>query len=153
VALTPINIESAWAKAGLYPFNLNRVLQGIQKPLAQECQSDHAIVMTLYDELLRTPVTSEHLVSLRRTIEQDMHALNGQGQQRLQKFANAAERAMSARDLLFQENSDLFKQNNERNTHASTKSTVVGKARVISFEDIAEARKKREEKDTIEVGR
>lgn len=60
---------------------------------------------------------------------------------------------MSARDLLFQENSDLFKQNNESNKRASTKSTVIEKARVMSFEDITEARKKREEKDAAAAGR
>jgi hypothetical protein len=60
---------------------------------------------------------------------------------------------MSARDLLFQENSDLFKQNNESNIRASTKSTVVRKARVMSFEGIIEARKKREEKDAAAAGR
>jgi hypothetical protein len=54
---------------------------------------------------------------------------------------------MSVRDLLFYENSDLFKQNNESKTRVSIKSTVVGKARVMSFEDITEARKKRDEKD------
>jgi hypothetical protein len=86
-------------------------------------------------------------VSLRGTIEQNMNALDGHEQQCLQKLANAAERAMSDRDLLFQENSDLFKQNNESNTRASTKSTVVGKARVMSYEDIVEAQRKREEKD------
>lgn len=69
------------------------------------------------------------------------------------KLANAAERAMSARDLLFQEKSDLFKQNNESKMRASTKSTVVGKARVMSFEDITEARRKREERDATEAER
>jgi hypothetical protein len=82
-----------------------------------------------------------------------MHALDGYSQQGLQKFANAAERAMSARDLLFQENSDLFKQNNESTTPASTKSIVVGKARFISFEDITETRKKRDKKDAATIGR
>lgn len=152
-ALTPHNIKSGWAKTGLYPFNPNKVLQDIKKPLAPDLQSSHAIDTALCDEPLRTPVTSEHLVSLRKTVEQDVHALDGHGQQRLQKLANAAERAMSARGLLFQENSDLFQQNNESNTRASIKSTVVGKARVMSFEDITEARRKREEKDAAEAGR
>jgi hypothetical protein len=152
-ALTPHNIKSGWAKTGLYPFNPNRVLQGIQKPPALEPQSSHAVDTALYDEPLRTPITSEHLVSLRRTIEQNTHIPDSHSQQHLQKLANAAERAMTARDLLFQENSDLFKQNNESNTRASTKSTVVGKARVMSFEDITEARKKRDEKDIAAAGR
>jgi hypothetical protein len=92
-------------------------------------------------------------VSLRRTIEQNVYTLDGHSQQRFQKFANAAERAISACDVLFQENSDLFKQNNESNMRASTKSTVVGKARIMSFKDIIEAQKKREEKDAAATGR
>jgi phage/plasmid primase-like uncharacterized protein len=98
-------------------------------------------------------VTSEHLVSSRKAIEQNVHELDDHSQQRLQKVANAAERAMSARDLLFQENSDLFKQNNESNVRASTKSTVVGKGIVMSFEEIREAQKKREEQDAAAAGR
>ncbi|MCJ1246646.1 hypothetical protein MMC30_003855 [Trapelia coarctata] len=60
---------------------------------------------------------------------------------------------MSARDLLFEQNSDLFKQNIESNMRASTKSTVVGKARIMSFKDIIEAQKKQEEKDAAAEGR
>jgi hypothetical protein len=36
---------------------------------------------------------------------------------------------------------------------ALTKSTVVGKARIMSFEDIIETQKKREEKDAAATGR
>jgi hypothetical protein len=60
---------------------------------------------------------------------------------------------MSARDLLFQENSDLFKQNNESNTRTLTNPTVVGKAKVMNFEDITEAQKRRDEKDAAAAGR
>jgi hypothetical protein len=86
---------------------------------------------------------------LRRAIEQNVHTLDDHSQQRLQKFANAAERAMSARDLLFHENSDLIKQNNESNARSPTKPTVVGKWIVMSFEEIIEARKKRDEKTQL----
>jgi hypothetical protein len=34
-ALTPRNIKSGWGKSGLYPFNPDRVLKDIQKPLAE----------------------------------------------------------------------------------------------------------------------
>jgi hypothetical protein len=98
-------------------------------------------------------VISEHLVSLRRAVKQNVHVLDGKSQDRLRKLANAAESAMSARDLLFQESSELFQQNNESNVRASTKSIVVGKERVLSFEDTVEARRKREEKDASEKRR
>jgi hypothetical protein len=122
-ALTPHNIKSGWVETGLDSSNPNRVLQGFQKPPTPETQSSHAIETALHDEPLQTSVTSEHLVSLGRAIEQNIYTLDGHDQQRLQKLANAAERAMSACDLLFQEKSDLFKQNNKGNKRASTKST------------------------------
>lgn len=67
------------------------------------------------------------------------------------KFASAGERAISARDLLYLENTDLVKRNNESNTRASTKLTMVGKMRVMSFQGIMEAWKKREEKVAAEA--
>jgi hypothetical protein len=67
--LTPENIESGWAKTGLYLFNLDRVLQDMQKPPALEPQSSHTVDTALYEEPLQTPVSSEHLMSLRKTIE------------------------------------------------------------------------------------
>ena len=102
---------------------------------------------------LRTPVTTEHLMSLRKAIEQTVHVLYDHNQQYLQKFANAGQQAMSARDLLFHENSDLFKQNNESNIRASSKSTVVGKGLVMSSKEIREARRKHEGNDASEERR
>lgn len=45
----------------------------------------------------------------------------------------------------------MFEQNNERNCRQSAKSTVVGKAKVMSYEDIIEARVKRDAKEAISV--
>jgi hypothetical protein len=98
-------------------------------------------------------VTSEDLTSLRRIIEQNIHALDDHSQLYFRKLANASERAITARDLLFKENFDLFKQNNESNTRASRNSTVVGKGKVMSYEDIAEAQRKRDEKEAAGTGR
>jgi hypothetical protein len=71
-----------------------------------------------------------------------MSELDNHSQQYLRKFTNAAERAMTAYDLLFKENLDLFKQNNESHTRESSNSNMVGKAKIMSFEDIQEAQKK-----------
>jgi len=127
-ALTSRIIKSGWAKAGLCSFNPNRVLQEIQKPPTQAFQSSQTVDLALADEPLRTPVASEHLVSLRKTLEQNMHALDLHSQQCFQKLANATERAISARDLLRRENFDLFNENNASSARASIKSTEVGKA-------------------------
>jgi hypothetical protein len=82
-----------------------------------------------------------------------MHTLDVHSQQCLRKLANAAERAMSARDLLHRENFDLFNENNASSTRALIKSTEVGKAKVMSFEEIAEAQKKGDEKDAAGASR
>ncbi|KAF2185312.1 hypothetical protein K469DRAFT_779253 [Zopfia rhizophila CBS 207.26] len=77
---------------------------------------------------LTTPVTVEALMSLRSLIEQDAHTLDETSKQRLQKLANAA-------------------QNSESKCRKSTKSTIVGKAKVMSYEGIVGAQAKRAAKE------
>ena len=69
----------------------------------------------------------------------------------VQKLANAAERAFADRALLLDENSNLFKQNNEKECRKSARSTVVGKAKVMSYEDIKAAQAKRDAKEAALV--
>lgn len=106
MAFTPENIEVAWAKAGLYPWNPDRVLRSIQKSSCQEPDGSYIIDTTLPEEPLQTPVTPEDLTSLRRKFEQNIHLLEGDSQLYFRKLANAGERAIIARDLLFKENHD-----------------------------------------------
>jgi len=68
---------------------------------------------------------------------------------RLQKLGTAAKRAFAECALLLDENRLLFEQNNEARSRISAKSTVVGKAKVMSYEDIVEAQKKRDAKDAV----
>jgi hypothetical protein len=82
-----------------------------------------------------------------------MPAPDDYSQQCLRKLANAAERAMTARDLLFKENLDLFKQNNESHVRESSNANMVGKAKIMSYEDIQKEQKKRAEKETAGTGR
>jgi hypothetical protein len=60
------------------------------------------------------------------------------------------EKAFAERALL-DENRLLFEQNNESNCRQSTRSTVVGKAKVMSYEDIVEAQTKRDAKEAVPV--
>jgi hypothetical protein len=148
-ALTPRNIKAGWIKAGLFPFNPDRVLRDIQKPPAELTvpKADEVKVESCpQDEVLQTP---EALTSLHSLIEQDAYALDETSKQRLQKFANAAQISFAERALLADENRLLFKQNNEAKVRRSTKSVVLGKAKVMSYEDIEEARAKRAAKDNI----
>ena len=149
-ALTSRNIKAGWAKAGLFPFNPDRVLREIQKPPARLTvpKADEVKVGScLQDEVPQTPVTAEALMSLHSLIEQDTHALNERSKQRLQKFTNAAQISFAECALLRDENRVLFKQNNEAKVCRSTKSTVVGKAKVMSYEDIEEERANRAAKE------
>jgi hypothetical protein len=62
------------------------------------------------------------------------------------KLAKTAERAFTAQALLSSENRTLFAQNNEKKSRQSARSTVIGKAKVMSYEDIVVARQKRKAK-------
>ena len=68
----------------------------------------------------------------------------------VQRLANAAESALADLALL-DENSNLFKQNNERECRKSTRSTVVGKAKVMRYEDIKAAQAKRDANEVAVV--
>jgi len=65
----------------------------------------------------------------------------------IRKLANAAENAFADRAILLDENLLLFEQNNEKATRKSIRATVVGSARVMSYEDIVEAQKQRDIKE------
>jgi len=134
----------------LFPFNPDRVLRDIQKPLAELTVpkvDEMKVGSCPQGEVLRTPVTAEALTSLRNLIEQDTHTLDETSKQRLQKLANAAQVSFAECALLLDENRLLFQQNNESKCRKSTKSTVVGKAKVMSYEDIIEAQAKRAAKE------
>jgi hypothetical protein len=113
------------------------------------------------DEVPQTPVTpvsAEGLVSLHNLIKQDVHTLNEASIQRIerhvQKLAHTAQVSFAERAFLRAEgallenrNQMLTKLNNEAKVRRSTRSVVLGKAKIMSYEDIEEARKKRAAKD------
>jgi hypothetical protein len=84
---------------------------------------------------------------LRSQVEGTLNAVDGDTRLYIEKLANAGENVFAERALLQDRNRILHEQNNETKTRQSFRSTVVGRAKVMSYEDIVEARKKREEKD------
>lgn len=104
-----------------------------------------------------TPVTSDALMSLHSLITQYTYALDETSKQslqrRIQKLANAAHISFAERALLQDQNRFLFKMNNEAKIRRSTKSVVVGRAKVMSYEDIEEARAKRAVKEEARAGK
>jgi hypothetical protein len=158
-AFTKRNITSAWAACGLFPFNLDRVLRVTPKPPAQLTvpTADEIQVGACHqDDVPPTPVTPvsvEDLASLHNLIKQDAHTLNQASIPRLerhvQKLAHAAQISFAERALLHDQNQMLTRMNNEAKVRRSTRSIVLGKAKVMSFEDIEVARAARAAKEVI----
>lgn len=62
----------------------------------------------------------------------------------VQKLLNAAERTFAERELLKIRNENLMQQNNEKKVREQVKERETGDAKVISFDDILEAKRLRE---------
>jgi hypothetical protein len=156
-AFTKRNITAAWAACGLFPLNPDRVLRVTPKPPAQSTVADEIRVGSCHqDEVPQTPVTpvsAEGLASLHSLIKQDAHTLNGTSIQRLerhvQKLVDAAQISFAERALLHDQKQMLTRMNNEAKVRRSTRSLVLGQAKVMSFEDIEVARAARAAKDVI----
>jgi hypothetical protein len=105
-ALTSRNIRAGWYAAGLFPFNLERVLRDVPKPVAEVGSIDpgaEAMSADLLSEEPRTPITlviTEALTSLHDLIVIDTHALDTTNKDRLQKhiqkLASAAKVSFAA---------------------------------------------------------
>lgn len=154
MAFTSWDIKSGWSKTGLYPFNLNRVLNDIQKLQLKEVIHQTVNVVTdlsSHSEILPTPVTFESLALLRAKIEQDT-PLDHFHQHCFHKLANAAEKAFANCAILLDENNLLFEQNNKKTTWLSVRSTVTGNAKVMTYNDIVEAQRKLDIKEANATG-
>jgi len=167
VSFTKRNVLAGWSKGGLLPFDPQRVLREMTKPLnatqsltadAEESTSSIQYVTAplctapLEPVTPVTPVTAEAFMSLRDLIvHQDAHSLDDVDQQRLkrhmQKFTKGAQTLIVGGTLQQDRIKSLLKANDEAKPRRSTKSIVLGKAKVMSFEDLVEARTKRAEKE------
>ena len=167
-ALTKRNIRVGWTATGLFPFNPERVLKHIPKPSVKLAipRVDGAIETYPLEEVLHTPVapvtpvtpvTAEALTSLHELIKQDSCTLGLTSKQRLQrlvqKLASAAQTSFAERALLQDQNQFLFKVNSEAKVRRSTKSLVLEKAKMMSYEDLEEARAKRAAKEKATAGK
>ncbi|XP_014553202.1 hypothetical protein COCVIDRAFT_80242, partial [Bipolaris victoriae FI3] len=155
-AFTRRNIKAAWAASGLLPFDPERVLQDMPRPPAELTVSIASKDMPSdpRDEIPVTPVTpvnTEGLVSLHNLIQQDTSTLDELSKQRLQrrvqKLASAAHISFAQQGLLQDHNRLLAKINGEAKVRRATRSVVLGKAKVMSYEDLEEARAKRAAKE------
>ncbi|TAQ90358.1 hypothetical protein B7494_g1303 [Chlorociboria aeruginascens] len=160
-AFTPRNIKAGFAASGLYPFNPDRVLRHMPKPPADP---DNLIVPRAeeanigscpQDEVPQTPVTpvsADGFMSLQNLIIKEVaHALDDTCKQKLErhvlKFTKAGQQGL-VREALKDNRIELLNTiNNEAKVRRSTKSLVLGKAKVMSYEDLEDTRAKRAEKE------
>jgi hypothetical protein len=152
-ALSKRNILAGWAATGLFPFNPERVFRHTPRPLDVTTVPEVAEVVTstLQDEEPQTPitpVTTEALASLHNLIKQDTSGPYDQSTQRIQrhvqKLASAAKISFAECALLRDQNQFLSEINKEAKVRRSTRSLVLGKAKVMSYEDLEVARENRE---------
>jgi hypothetical protein len=163
-AFTPKNIKAGFAACGLYPFNPDRVLNTMTKPTelttseADEegvgsCQSvQQAQPQDTELQSPTTPVSAEGIASLQDLIaQQNTHNCNEASQWRVQrlihKLVKAAQMSLAKRILQQHHIRFLMAINNEAKVRRSTRPVVLGTAKVMSYEDLEEARVKRAEKD------
>jgi len=99
-----------------------------------------------------TPVTAEAFASLRDMIlERDAHAIDDAERRNLKRYLDkltrAAQTSIAEGALLQEDNQFVRKMNNEAKIRRSAKSLVLGKAKVMSYEDLEAARLKRLQKE------
>ncbi|TAQ89993.1 hypothetical protein B7494_g1667 [Chlorociboria aeruginascens] len=137
-AFTKRNILAGWAACGLFPFNPERVLKKTPKPPTQSTvptADETGVVSSHQDKVPQTPVTpvsAEGLASLHNLIKEDILTLDEASIQRVERHV---QKLVHAAQVSFAE------------VRRSTRSVVLRKAKVISYKDIEEARKKRTAKD------
>lgn len=155
MALTPKNIRAGWAKAGLFPFNPDRVLSDTPKPLAElTAPKINEVASSSQYHVPQTPVTpvsAEAVASLHNLIKEDVDMLDETSKERLQrsvqKLTNAAQLSFAERALFQEHNQFLTTINNEAKVRRSTKPVMLGTARVMSYEDLEKAREDRAAKE------
>lgn len=104
-----------------------------------------------------TPVTSKALVSLQELINDDAYSLDEVSKIRLrkhlQKLANAATTSFAERALQKEQIRFMYRVNDEAKARRTTKSTVLGKVKVMSYTELKDARAKRAAKEQAAVVR
>ena len=139
----------------MFPFNPDRVLADTPKPPIEftvakvdevregSCPQYEALPTPV------TPVSAEALTSLLNMIKQvSEDETSRQHKERLQqKVTSAAQTFLAKNALLEDRNQFLTNINNEGKVCRSTKSEILGKARVMSYEDLKKARAERTVKE------
>lgn len=163
-ALQGKNIKAGFAASGLFLFNPDRVLRSMQNYLAEPTisRADKVKVGPCRQDVeLQTPVTPvsvEALISLQDLIiQRDAYALDKTSKQNLQRYLQKFVKAVqtSSAKVILKDNQIQFLTtiNNEAKVWQATKLLVLGKAKVMSYEDLEEARAKRVVKESTQAAK
>ncbi|KAF1819698.1 uncharacterized protein K489DRAFT_383262 [Dissoconium aciculare CBS 342.82] len=177
IAFTPRNIRAGWAKAGLFPFCPERVLRDLPRSAAPPtvAESVNGDTAGQQDANIRTrsissvpstpmlpvtpvtPVDLAGILTLHDVIRRDAQSLDSSSQRRLQKqvqkLSKAAETSFAEHVLLERRNEFLQRTNSEARVRRSTRSRVIGTARVMSYEDLEKARDERALRDARPIAK
>ncbi|PQE18246.1 transposase tan1 [Rutstroemia sp. NJR-2017a BBW] len=164
IAFTPKNIKAGFAASGLFPFNPDRVLRSMPAPPAEPVmpRADEVKVGSCQQDIEPqtpvTPVSAETFMSLQNLIiQQDAHALDETSKQNLARHLQKCTKAFqtsSAKSILQEDRIQFLTTiNNEAKVRRSTRSLVLGKAKVMSYEDLEEARLKRVVRESTQVAK
>ncbi|MCJ1422391.1 hypothetical protein MMC29_000271 [Sticta canariensis] len=164
-AFTPKNIKAGFAASSLFPFNPDRILRSMPAPPPAEpavprvdevkvgsCRQD------VEPQTPATPVSAETFMSLQNLIiQRDAHALHETRKQNLARHLQICIKAFqksSAKSILQEDRIQFLTTiNNEAKVRRSTKSLVLGKAKVMSYEDLEVARAKRVVKESTQAAK
>ncbi len=129
-AFTPKNIKAGFVASGLFPFNPNRVLRRIPRPvpaleLTIPTSNKSSVEPRPQDDVLQTPVTpvsEEALLSLQKLIiKRHAHSQDELSTQSLyrhvQKITNAARKSLAKSSIQTDQIRFLLKVNNEAKVH------------------------------------
>jgi len=155
---TPKNIKASFATSGLFLFNPDRVLRHMPKPptnltipkankvKVRSCPQD------VVPQTPVTPVSAKGFMSLQNLIiKQNAYTLDDTSKQKLERHVlklTKAGQMFLVKDALQEDQIQFLNTiNNKAKVQRSTKSLVLGKAKVMSYEDLKEARVKRANKE------
>jgi hypothetical protein len=171
-AFTQRNIRSGFSACGLFPFNPDRVLRSMPKPLPERTLIDTtevAVVSTPQDAVRSpltpvTPVTTQGIASLQNIIiSQATRCLDqttiASLQKNIQKMSKAAHLAFSKGILQRDQIQFLMKINDESKARRSAKGHILGRrvekgqGAVMGYDELEAARAKRAEQAAATAAR
>jgi len=149
-ALSARNIHAGWSKAGLFPFYPGRVLRSMTQPVAPASHIAPPVSEadpSCQNAPLRTPTSARSLEAFQKQMEACTESSRGPHEVHLEKAIKALGKAFANGALLREEIGGLLEQNDEKRSRKSLKRNVVGRGKIMSYEDIVAVGEQRVERE------